>query len=274
MDILSQTGRTGNSSKISLLFLPALSAIVAFHVSKITAEEILEHPFIAQNEIKSETCLTCHPGKKDGKFVHTALALGCLSCHRVTSEKNTTTVNFVATGSALCATCHQPQKGRLLHKPFADGQCLICHNPHASEFKAQTRASVDSLCLSCHGAGRPDVRVDAKTQTVSLLDGRTYDLASFEEAPKVGGDHAQVSMPPRVGRAVAANASRKADVNQDCLSCHDPHSSEKPHLLRKTADCARANPVLRLCFQSRPRHADGTPREVGTYQDRLTRRCA
>ncbi len=267
MDMLSHASRTCKSSKARLLFLPALSAFVTFNISKGAADDNLEHPFIEQKAIKSETCLTCHPTKEEGKFVHSAVGLGCQNCHRVSSEDNTTTINFVAVGGDLCAKCHEVKKALVIHKPYHDGECLICHNPHASEFRAQARASVDSLCMSCHGIGRPDVRVNAKAQTVSLLDGRTYDLRSFEQAPKVGGGHAQINMPPRAGRATLTKAPKKADAAQSCISCHDPHASDEMHLLHKATESGGAIGNPRLSFQSHGQTANASQPQVETFQD-------
>ncbi len=262
MDMLSHASRHCRFSRARLLFLPALSAFVAFNISKGTSEDNVEHPYIEQKEIKSETCLTCHPAKKEGKFVHFAVALGCENCHRATSKDDHTTMDFVALGGDLCARCHELRKALVIHKPYHDGQCLICHNPHASEFAAQVRASVESLCMSCHGTGRPDVRINAKARTVSLLDGRTYDLASFELAPKVGSGHAQISMPPRAGRATLTKASKKTDAAQSCISCHDPHASDEKYLLHKAAESEGAIGNPRVSFQSHPQHANGSPQKA------------
>ncbi len=246
---------------------------MTLNISRSAAEDNLEHPFIEQKEIKSETCLTCHPTKNEGRFVHSAVGLGCQSCHRAVSENNKTTINFVAVGGGLCAKCHAVKQAQFLHKPYEDGQCLICHNPHASEFKAQVRATVDSLCMSCHGMGRPDVRVNGEAQTVSLLDSRAYDLASFEQAPKVGGRHAQLSLQSRAGRAALAKGPKKADAAPSCLSCHDPHASDEKHLLHKAAESGGATGNSRFSLASRRQHADGGQSNVGKSQDLFSGGC-
>lgn len=57
----------------------------------------------------------------------------------------------------LCSGCHSDLTGlralrdRLwLHNPVAKGQCLACHDPHQSRFKAVVRQPVDQLCHTCH----------------------------------------------------------------------------------------------------------------------------
>jgi predicted CXXCH cytochrome family protein len=114
------------------------------------AEDTTEHPFIQASAIKSETCLTCHPNKKEGKFVHSAIAMGCEKCHRAISENGKTTITPVATGGELCAMCHDAKRAPVLHVPYREGQCLLCHEPHTSNFPRQVRAETNLLCLSCH----------------------------------------------------------------------------------------------------------------------------
>jgi predicted CXXCH cytochrome family protein len=36
------------------------------------------------------------------------------------------------------------------HDPAAEGECLECHNPHASDVPFQLRAAGQALCYSCH----------------------------------------------------------------------------------------------------------------------------
>src|SRR5208337_1460828 len=111
--------------KVNLTPCFLLLAILVVLPHQIPAEEPIAHPLIEQKDIKSETCLKCHPEKKQGKFVHSAVAMGC-------------------------ENCHEASKDPVQHGPYKNGQCLICHDPHCSEFKAQTRAVVNSLCLACH----------------------------------------------------------------------------------------------------------------------------
>ena len=129
-----------NINGVHLLLL----AIFLLPPTQISAEEPIEHPFIEPRDIKRETCLTCHPEKKQGKFVHTATRTGCENCHAVTSERNRTAITLIATGGQLCVRCHEVKTEPVLHGPYKDGQCLFCHDPHSSEFRAQTRLAPES----------------------------------------------------------------------------------------------------------------------------------
>lgn len=219
------------SDKITVLLLPLL-AILLFSLSGTTwAQEMTEHPFIEPHDIRSETCLTCHPDKKEGKFVHSAVTLGCERCHHAASENGRTTITPVATGGELCATCHKAKNDPVLHGPYKNGQCMTCHDPHTSNFPRQARAEANTLCLSCHGVNQPDVKIDADAQEVSMLGGRIVSFADYRQAPKIGLDRSGTRGHPVTGHPVAGKDPRQEGTTLSCLSCHVPHSSAIPKLL-------------------------------------------
>ena len=197
----------------------------------VFAEEPLEHPFIEQKDIKSETCLTCHPEKKQGKFVHSALGMGCENCHQVASENKQTTITFVATGGALCAMCHEAKKGPTLHGPYKAGQCQVCHDPHSSDYQGEIRIEANALCLSCHGFGQPSVKVNPETKLVTLPGGQTVTFDDYRQAPKLELDPGGISGHLVMGHPLSGKDQRNKDVTLSCLSCHDPHSSALPSLM-------------------------------------------
>jgi predicted CXXCH cytochrome family protein len=192
----------------------------------VRAEEGVEHPLIGPKDIKPETCLTCHPEKKEGQFIHTAVRIGCENCHQITSAKDKTTITLFATGGELCAKCHEAKKDRVLHGPYKNGQCLICHDPHSSQFVAHTRSGGNSLCLECH-APRP-----ATADMVSLFSFRRISKADFEAIPKIELDPTLTFGHPCATHPVAQVADPlHAGERMSCLSCHAPHASMLPNLL-------------------------------------------
>jgi predicted CXXCH cytochrome family protein len=205
------------------------------NVSKLSGEDMVEHPFIEKSDIRPETCLTCHPEKKGAKFVHTALGMGCTNCHQVTSENNKTTITLRAMGGDLCAICHAAKKGPVLHGPYKAGQCLVCHDPHTGDYPGQTRAEISTLCLSCHGTGQSNVKVDQETQLVTLLGSQTVSLRDYRQAPKLELDRGGTSGHPIMGHPLTGKDPRNKDATLSCLSCHDPHSSALPNLMPPSA---------------------------------------
>lgn len=195
------------------------------------AEDTTEHPLIEPSALKSETCLACHPSKKEGKFVHSAIAMGCEKCHRASSEDGKTTITPVATDGELCAMCHEAKRAPVLHVPYREGQCLICHEPHTSNFPRQVRAETNLLCLSCHGVNQPDVEVNQEVKTVSLPGGQTLALDDYRQAVKIGLDRSGTHGHPVMGHPITGEDPRKKGATLSCLSCHVPHSSTLPDLM-------------------------------------------
>lgn len=195
------------------------------------AAQTTEHPHIEPAAIKSETCLTCHPNKKEGKFVHTAVGMGCESCHQAASENGKTTITLVATGGELCARCHEAEKDPVLHGPYRAGQCLTCHEPHASNFPRQVRAATNLLCLSCHGVNQPDVKVNSEVKTVWLLGGQTLTLEDYRQAVEINLDRSGTRGHPIAGHPITGKDPRNKDATLSCLSCHTPHNSAQPNLM-------------------------------------------
>ena len=217
----------------------------------VCAEEPIEHPFIEAKDIKTETCLTCHPEKKEGRFVHTAVRLGCENCHHIISEQNKTTITLFATGGELCARCHEAEKDPVLHAPYKNGQCLICHDPHSSEFKAQTRSARNSLCLECH-APRP-----ATARTASIFNIQKISRADLEAIPKIELDPTLHFGHPRPGHPVAEVADPlHRGERMSCLSCHNPHASTLPNLLVVAKGGAH---ICNACHQSIDQKQEAKP---------------
>jgi predicted CXXCH cytochrome family protein len=223
---LASAKRSADARKVNLTLHLLLLAIFLLPPFQVCAEEPIEHPFIEPKDIKSQTCLTCHPEKKEGKFVHSAVGMGCENCHQAISEKNKTTITLVATGGALCAKCHETRKDPVLHGPYKNGQCLTCHDPHSSEFKAQTRAAGNSLCLECHAPKR------GTADAVTLFSLQKISKADFEAIPKIKLDPTLRFGHPRATHPVAEAADPlHRGERMSCLSCHAPHASTLQNLL-------------------------------------------
>ncbi len=253
--------RSSEGSKGGLLLLLVTSSVWASRVSKLSAADSAEHPYVESLDLKTETCLKCHPAKNQGKFVHTAVGMGCENCHQAASRDNQTTVTLRATGGNLCAKCHEIKQDLVQHGPYKAGQCLICHDPHAGDYQAQTRAAVSTLCLGCHMLNQPEAKVNPGAKIVTLLDGRVYDLALWKTAPKIGEGHTKNNAPRKASDQVTVNATGKVGAEINCLSCHDPHASKAEHLLHKAAEARGGADNLS------PRYRRNSTVLNGIYQD-------
>ena len=244
---LARASATRSSRKCGV----TLSVFSLFLSAGISAQEQLEHPYIEPKDIRPETCLTCHPEKKRGRFVHAAVKMGCANCHHVVSEKHKTAIDLFASGADLCERCHEATQGAVNHRPYRNGQCLICHDPHASEFKAQTRAEVNSLCLRCHA---PKSNAGS---SVNLFGLQSVSKAELEAAPKIDLDPSLRFGHPRPAHPVAEVADPlHAGEKISCLSCHAPHASELPHLLVSAND---GESICDACHRAIDKQKEGKP---------------
>ena len=216
---------------VSAILLPVVAPRV---VRSTPGQKGAGHPYISPSQIKSQTCLTCHPAKLEGKSVHPAIKLGCDQCHRISSDDQTTTITLPNSGGELCAKCHEPEQFAMPHEPYKSGECLVCHNPHSSDFTAQTRAPADTLCLSCHGEKQPDVKIDSDTKTVLLLGGRTISAGVYATAPKIDEEHHPEGATPALSNSSLGRPAPGPANPRDCFSCHEAHGGKTRYLLRST----------------------------------------
>src|ERR1039458_2731919 len=152
----SFTVKFGNTRKLSAFICFLLVFVFAGRVSA------KEHPVPLDPKADPSTCLACHEDKTKGKAVHSAIAMGCTSCHEIRVNKDVTRVKLItAIPYKLCLTCHSDKdatqiKGHV-HPP-AVRDCLTCHDPHVSGnknqlLKATAGKKKDNLCLTCHTQG-------------------------------------------------------------------------------------------------------------------------
>jgi predicted CXXCH cytochrome family protein len=208
------------------------------------------HPVPLDKNIDSAKCLECHEDKGKGKFVHSAIATGCLSCHEVRVNKDVTRVKLTSTAPyKVCLSCHSDKDaGQIkgpVHKP-AVRDCLACHDPHTSDnknqlLKATSGGKKDNLCLSCHNQG---VNVPDQGSRHAALD---MGCDTCHVSHKTGAD---LTLDNRfhLTKAVPAlcvdchdpkqEGLQKAHQNQpfgtaNCLTCHDAHDSLRPKLMAK-----------------------------------------
>jgi len=228
-----------------------VSVICLLSSLAVRAQEHLEHPYIEPKDIKPDICLTCHPEKKQGQFVHTAVRMGCANCHHIVSGKNKTTINLFASGGDLCARCHEVTEDAVIHGPYKKGQCLVCHDPHTSEFKAQARSAENSLCLECHTL-RP---IKAKTESIFGMEEVSW--AEFEAIPKIQLDPTLRFGHPRPTHPVADVPDPLHEGEKmTCLSCHAPHASRKPSLL---VSAEGGENVCDACHRAIDKQKEGKP---------------
>lgn len=185
-----------------------------------------EHPVPLPADINAAQCLECHTDKQQGKYVHTAVSMGCTACHQVETKNDTTKIGLIAPGGDLCLTCHEQTKEGTLHAPYEQKQCLTCHNPHSSDNPGHTRAPLNGLCLSCHGERA------AQGENVELFDSQTIPAEALKQIPKIVLDRRQREGHPFMEHPVTDRPDPLRKGQQlSCLSCHMQHAAPLPKLL-------------------------------------------
>ena len=208
-----------------------------------------QHPVPLEKNTDPAKCVGCHGDKTKGKFVHSAMATGCLSCHEIRVNKSATHVKLVkATAVKVCLQCHSDKdvaqvKGRI-HSPAIRG-CIKCHDPHTSSnknllLKPTSGASADeNLCLQCHttGLNTPEkgsrhaaLDMGCETCHVSHKTGdrgtRQFDFHLTKDTPALCVD----CHDPADKNLVSAHQGQPF-AKADCLTCHDPHKSDRSHVV-------------------------------------------
>jgi predicted CXXCH cytochrome family protein len=69
-----------------------------------------------------------------------------------------------AFAKATCFQCHKEAdfSKKTVHRPVAEGQCGLCHNPHVARFEGLLQQSGADLCYKCLGGKGPDERTPVR----------------------------------------------------------------------------------------------------------------
>ncbi|MFH1017217.1 MAG: cytochrome c3 family protein [Pseudomonadota bacterium] len=171
---------------------------------------------------KPKGCVSaeCHGTMLKKAFVHTAVNEdSCQDCHSASKgsapyESGARHRFDKVSVPKKCFECHEAPQGASVHEPVRGGECLSCHNPHASDQKhllarpysagwyGDPTAKAYALCFDCH---------DEKM----LLEKKTGDATEFRDGTR-NLHFVHVLALPR-GRS--------------CSACHGVHAAEGAKLI-------------------------------------------
>jgi predicted CXXCH cytochrome family protein len=225
------------------------------------------HPVPLDPKADSATCAQCHEDKTKGKSVHSAIAMGCTSCHEIRVNKDVTRLKLTTTTKvALCISCHADKKAAdvkgKIHAP-AVRDCVKCHDPHTSDNKNQLLKPISgdskdsNLCLSCHKVG-VDVPKDGSrhaaldmgcdtchvTHKTGERGKREFDFHLSKDAPALCID----CHDPKDANLIKAHKNQPFGT-ADCLTCHDPHQSNSKKLMAQFTHSPFAGGSCDSCHQ-------------------------
>ena len=99
-------------------------------------------------------CTDCHGDLLEPSVRHYPAEDGCENCHEATGASHPSDslgFRLMDRVPALCFYCHEePESSAHMHYPVAAGECLDCHDAHATEGASLLRLTDPDLCLSCH----------------------------------------------------------------------------------------------------------------------------
>lgn len=246
--------------------LSKLAVLVALFLTVVSSRAFAgQHPVPLAKDTDPAKCLECHEDKTKGKHVHSAIAMGCTTCHEIRVNRDATYVKLTTTTpSALCISCHGDKDASKItgtvHAP-AVRDCIKCHDPHVSEnpnqlLKATNGASAnDNLCLSCHKQG---MDVPAKGSRHAALDMGCETCHTTHKVGEKGKPEFDFHL-TKASPALCLDchdakdaALQKAHENQpfataNCLQCHNPHQSASPKLMQAFLHPPFADKSCEMC---------------------------
>jgi predicted CXXCH cytochrome family protein len=208
-----------------------------------------QHPVPLDPKADPSTCIACHEDKTKGKAVHSAMAMGCTSCHEIRVNKDITRVKLItSTPQALCITCHADKDAATLKgtvHPPAVRDCIKCHDPHSSDnknqlLKAESGEKGKNLCLDCHNKG---LNVPDKGSRHAALDGGCDTCHVTHKTGEVGKPefdfHLSKAAPALCQDCHDVKDAALIKAHQDqpfatasCTQCHNPHQSGQAKLMQ------------------------------------------
>ena len=208
------------------------------------------HPVPLDKNTDSAKCIECHEDKAKGKAVHSAIAMGCTSCHEVRVTKDVTRVKLItATPYALCLTCHADKNAADLKgtvHPPAVRDCLKCHDPHTSANKFQllkptSGGAGENICLTCHTQGLNVPATGSRHAALDMGCETCHVTHKVGEKGKIEFDyHLTKATPalcidchdPKDAGLIKAHQGQPFGT-ANCVQCHDPHQSSQAKLMQK-----------------------------------------
>lgn len=232
--VMSCAAQTGTPKKPS----PAAAAQPA-----PASAAVPEHPVPLKADAPASSCLECHSSLEQGKYVHTAMSMGCTTCHTIDAKDGVTHVTLVSPANQLCETCHALSSEKVLHGPYREGLCVKCHSPHSSDFPDHTLAAAQDICLGCHARAR--LKVNQKAKTVTTPWGQTLTFAEMKGWMYLNLNQTLTANHPVAGHPVTGPNRKPNMPPVSCMSCHKTHASNFKNLL--TTGPLKEMPLCATC---------------------------
>ncbi len=166
----------------------------------------------------------------------------------------------------LCWMCHgdmgSQRNAEYAHAPFVSGNCIDCHDPHASDLNGMLSVSVEDLCITCHPIGKEINRAQSHAPVAGLHCTNCHDPHGSAYKGILVDNQRDLCFTchPSVARLSGMSVQHGPYLNDACTDCHEPHGSDYTPLLRKgqPALCYGCHPGIQNNFLKASHHPVGT----------------
>lgn len=190
-----------------------------------------------------ETCLQCHPQQQrqlTDLSTHPPFNTGeCTACHlqHPPAQAAAHPALLKAEISDLCLTCHadkrQQQGLAFVHRPFGNGQCTSCHDPHGSSTEPVLKAPNNELCFTCHRGVAQSLSLPVQHPPFQQGNCTTcHEPHASDQAGQLRTTTKELCFSCHAGPIARMNMQHKPVQEGWCPSCHQPHAGQYDTLLR------------------------------------------
>jgi predicted CXXCH cytochrome family protein len=178
-----------------------------------------------------KSCLLCHDahGSDFPKELRAPVRDLCMNCHGTNSEKIVQSSQAFPLFNGLVSLppktfeklTHLDLSNKYVHEP-ANVSCIFCHDAHASDYPAELYASVQDVCLACHGSNAE--LIVRSERPFQLLGGRvTLPPKTFQALTMLRLVNGQSGHPVSNHPVSAPATADRPELS--CITCHNSHST-------------------------------------------------
>lgn len=191
---------------------------------------------------QEKTCVDCHKALVSRKFIHGPVDADCTFCHESTGvahpNKGVKGFSIIFKGSELCYNCHTEHheantSNRYVHAALADGSCTDCHEIHSSNDPKFLSTSVPELCTTCH-YDLEESMANLPVVHLPLKEGKScvacHSAHSSPESKLLISSERSLCISCHL-ETISKGKMQHAPVDDGCIQCHVPHTSENLNLL-------------------------------------------
>jgi len=183
------------------------------------------------HEPARKSCVLCHDahGSEFPKELRAPERDLCMDCHGANSEKIIQSSQAFPLFDGLVSlppktfekVSHLDLSNKYVHEP-ANVSCAFCHDAHASDYPAELHASVQDVCLACHGSNAG--AIVRSEQPFALFGGKvSLPPKTFKALTQIDLVNGKFGHPTEKHPIYAPATADRPELT--CVTCHASHSA-------------------------------------------------